>query len=336
MKHLIKIKPENHSENEKGSVTLEGAVVMTVFTTLLLLFISMFQIEASKNVLEMSVLRTADEMARWAPIYRNESIQDISDDILSKIGNEAAAAMSDIPLVSDIINMRNVYEYTADNIYSIAAQTLCSHFIGKDALIKSSFIEIESLNLYKSTFFHGDTNQFHITGECSVKTYMPFKIKLSYGVRCAAWGEGNMPSVRTEDGAGESKSIWSEDNFTRGKILRQMFGANLPDSFPVIAAFEKGDGIAVMIKSLDHTAKSYLDASVFEKTIKDMIDSLAEFNGAEYGGIRIMPEDIKGRRLTLVMPENEMTPSQEAALQSIMLYSMRKCVMLDLQRYQLV
>lgn len=322
------------TEQEYGSITLESAVVMSVLTALLLFFISLFQISAAKNILEMSVLRTADEMARWAPIYRNESVKDLSNDLLSEIGGDTADALSEIPLVGNIINLRTIAEYTMDTVYGIAAQTLCSYYIENDSLIENGFVNIEDINLFKSSFYHSDTNQFQIVGECSVKTYIHTQINLSYSVDCAAWGDGRMPTVWIEDEAQDNGSIWSEDNFTRGKILRQMFGANLPDNFPVIAAYE--NGTAVMIKSLNHTSKSYKDASVFEKTIKEMIDSLAAFNGAEYAGIVIKAEDIQSRRLILIMPENDLSPGQDAALKSLIIYSMSKFVMLDLQRYQMV
>ena len=51
--------------------------------------------------------------------------------------------------------------------------------------------------------------------------------------------------------------IWSLDNFTRGRRIREIFHANLPSNFPGIAAYS--NGVATLIHSLDVTAASYQD-----------------------------------------------------------------------------
>lgn len=113
-----------------------------------------------------------------------------------------------------------------------------------------------------------------------------------------------------------------------------MYGGNLPDAFPVIAAFE--DGTAVMIKSLNHTLPSYRKKGAMEKAVLKMIDTLEAFQGAEYGGISIRKEDIKRKKLILILPENELGLLQETAIQRAFQYSMLKFIELDLQRYQKV
>ena len=91
-----------------------------------------------------------------------------------------------------------------------------------------------------------------------------------------------------------------------------------------------------MIKSLNHKATTYQNSSVFEKIITDMINSVASFQGGTAGNITVKKEDIRMRRLILVMPEDNMSVLQEGALKKVMFYATSKLVVLDLQRYQKV
>ena len=132
----------------------------------------------------------------------------------------------------------------------------------------------------------------------------------------------------------ETDSIWKRDNYSRGKVIRELFGANLPENFPVVSCYE--DGIVTMIKSLNHTTASYSDGKMLKSTIKQMIDSLSNFNGTSWGNITINEKDIKFKRLILVMPEDNLLSIQELALQEIRTYSTKKRILFDLQRYQKV
>ena len=73
-----------------------------------------------------------------------------------------------------------------------------------------------------------------------------------------------------------------------------------------------------------------------EKTVLKMIDTLEAFQGAEYGGISVRKEEIKRKKLILILPENELGPLQETAIRRAFQYSMLKFIELDLQRYQKV
>ena len=53
----LRIKREAES---RGNITLEAALVLPAFMGVLLLFLSVLQIVSARNLLELSVLRTAD------------------------------------------------------------------------------------------------------------------------------------------------------------------------------------------------------------------------------------------------------------------------------------
>ena len=67
-----------------------------------------------------------------------------------------------------------------------------------------------------------------------------------------------------------------------------------------------------------------------------MINGVASFQGGTAGNITVKKEDIRMRRLILVMPEDNMSVLQEGALKKVMFYATSKLVVLDLQRYQKV
>jgi len=105
----------------------------------------------------------------------------------------------------------------------------------------------------------------------------------------------------------KSDSVWMMDNFSRGKVLRQKFGANLPDDFPVIARLANGE--ALMIHSIDLTAPTYSSSSTAARqTLLAALKRLAQFDGATYSRkgqtIQVTPADIRSRRLLLVIPAN--------------------------------
>lgn len=331
------------NKNDSGSVTIETAVVMPAFIGVLLFFISLFQITAAENILNFTALKTADKMCKWAPIYKNLLIDNAQDVIFEGIKDEIVGEFGDAlnseldNFIMSIFDLRKIGEYSMDYIYGFTAQKMCESSIEDNVLIKKGIVDIKNVNLYKSNFFHKDTNFIDLIAICDVDTYLPFDVKISSEVKCFAWGSGVMPhiSVKEETEVDSStESIWKADNFTRGQVIRQMYGANLPDTFPVIAAFD--NGMATMIKSINHMATTYQKSSVFEQTVRRMINDLSRFEGGEAGNIKVKSKDIYCKRLLLVLPENDLSLSQQKALENLMRYATSKLIVLDLQRYQKV
>lgn len=133
----------------------------------------------------------------------------------------------------------------------------------------------------------------------------------------------------------EADDIWSLSNFQRGLKIRRLFGANLPNSFPVIARFDNGK--AVMIKSMDLTAKSYQEGDNAQKTLMKYIDELAEYKGQDKPWGRdniVIPRDsIKYRELVLVIPKNELTEANERMLSEMAEHAGSKGITLVVERY---
>lgn len=328
-------------ENSYGSVTIETAIIMPFFLIVLLFFVSFLQIVAAENILNKAALNVADKMCKWAPVYKNLLMDDLKDITFSKIseslgdefGEYFNGALDDYIL--EILQLEKIGEYSYDYIYGYVSQKMCESYIEDNVLIKKNIVKVDKLNLYKSDFFHKGSNFIQLKAELAIDTYLPFDYLIKTNIDCAAWGSGVVPHVSVDSSKESNNSgIWKEDNFTRGKVIRQMYGGNLPDTFPVISKFE--NGMATMIKSLNHTSATYQDSSVFERTITGMINSMYYFNGGSSGGITIKNNDIYCKTIILVLPENDLTVTQQKALESVMRYATSKMIVIDLQRYQRV
>ena len=128
----------------------------------------------------------------------------------------------------------------------------------------------------------------------------------------------------------EQDDIWEKENFERGTILREKYGGDLPYNYPVISAFSEGE--AVSIKSVDTTAPKYQTESGLDKKVKNCIDDLSGFNGAKYGNIEISDEDIRSRKLILVIPENTSRSSENHIL-NLVSYAKERGVELVIEKF---
>lgn len=118
-------------------------------------------------------------------------------------------------------------------------------------------------------------------------------------------------------------AVWSLDNFTRGRVLRQRNGGNLPINYPVIAAYR--DGAATAIRSLDHTAPTWQNEGAIYSSLRAEIDALARFDGtaAPWGQERIDIHAgmIHTRVMLVIVPENSRSEIVENQLSQAVAYA---------------
>lgn len=159
-------------------------------------------------------------------------------------------------------------------------------------------------------------------------------VNITQRAKVKAWlggdeSTGVLDAVQSED------DLWSLNNFQRGLKIRNLFGANLPTNFPVIAKFSNGR--AVMIKSMDLTADSYQTGDNAEKLLNGYISGLAGFKGMEKpwgsSNIVIHNSDITSRELLLVIPENKLTDVNERLLVLMAEKAKSKGINLTVKRY---
>jgi len=141
----------------------------------------------------------------------------------------------------------------------------------------------------------------------------------------------SIPKKETEKEPGDDDdSVWEKDNFTRGTLLREKYGGNLPFNFPVISRFK--DNEAMSIKSIDTTSPYYQNLSRLNSLVKEYIDDLAEFNGAKWGSTTVEGKDIRSRKLLIILPRNG-ADSCKHEIQALTAYAKSKGVVLVLEEY---
>ncbi len=120
--------------------------------------------------------------------------------------------------------------------------------------------------------------------------------------------------VRILSQSGGRLRVWDLGNDARGRIIELALGANLPKNFEVIDRFERETGLIRSIKSKDLRLKTYENKQTVQRVVKEDIDRVAKFSGAEYTiratgqPIVIRREDIRIREVMLAIPSD--TPEQ--------------------------
>jgi len=196
----------------------------------------------------------------------------------------------------------------------------------------------DGLNFNKSNFFKDRNNDIEIVVEYRMSLALPVKIlpeiKMVQTACAKAWTIGSV-AMDSEDTHSDEDDIWSLDNFTRGKKLREIFGGNLPFNFPVIASFK--DGVATMIKSMDLTASTYQTADVVREKLYGYIEEIANFQGQEepWGKDRIVikNDDIKQKQLVLIIPGNTIQSEVERELYECIDYAKSRGVTMTIEKY---
>ena len=167
----------------------------------------------------------------------------------------------------------------------------------------------------------------------SIKAFPGIAITQKARARAWLYGSDGVDDVSSEAEAEED--IWSKGNFDRGKVIQEVFHANLPFTFPGLSSFENGE--ATLIKSIDTTAKSYQNENTLSKVIKSYVNDIKTYEGQvqPWGsdGITIMPEDILIRRLLLVIPSNVLDNKLSDVIDACIRDAINEGVILQVERY---
>ncbi|NNM88482.1 MAG: hypothetical protein HKL95_08180 [Phycisphaerae bacterium] len=116
--------------------------------------------------------------------------------------------------------------------------------------------------------------------------------------------------------AGElAGSVWDLPPVARGRLIEELLGQNLPDSFPTIDRF--GNGVATSIKSIDLTAASYQHAGILTARIAGYLEKLRDFQGKDFGGAFVSNDMIRSKVLMLAIEPGVATAEQQTALDAL-------------------
>jgi hypothetical protein len=198
----------------------------------------------------------------------------------------------------------------------------------------------DGLDFSDSAFLSDTEETMDIVVKYRVRLPLPVKftkdLEFVQRVKVKAWmGGDEKKGVLGGYTGSKADDIWSLSNFQRGLKIRRIFGANLPENFPVIAKFENGK--AVMIKSMDLTAESYQTPKNAEKTLKRYVNELTGYKGQDkpWGrdDITIRSSNIEQKELLLIIPENKLSENIEGMLEDIVRYADSRGIKLTIKRY---
>jgi hypothetical protein len=128
---------------------------------------------------------------------------------------------------------------------------------------------------------------------------------------------GAAAAPESMEGAAVNRGVWDKGPVTRGEIIHERMGQNVPKTFPVIDKFE--GGVVTSIKSIDLHAKTYSDPRAITRVGQGFIDKVAGFTRGTRGNFDIRESKIRGRALDLVVPPGA-TPGQREALEGLKAY----------------
>jgi hypothetical protein len=191
----------------------------------------------------------------------------------------------------------------------------------------------DGLDFSKSRILKDEDKNIEIVVEYVLKLPLPLNVlpemRVTQKAVSKAWLGGDNARKPVEE------DIWSLDNFSRGKRVREIFKANLPWSFPGISSFYSGK--AVLIRSMDLTALSYQTDNAVKERICEYVDALVSYQGQEvpWGSEKIIIEEseIRSRQLILVIPRNQVKKEILGALNYCRHYAQNKGISLKIEYY---
>jgi len=340
-------------EKNRGTLTLEAALVMPVFVMVFFSIMSLVRFVYTQESVQYAVTQASRSMAELSYLGYKTGLFTWINDEEAGIEKETAnideylkyftsffdLAENDDSLHSFLTSiMKQTGEIPEKAVMSAAARYFIEYYLnGINMAVLGIKGGVAGIDLEESRFYQDDED----TIEIIVKYVMdiPLLRVMTGGFqivqRAAArpWLGGEGSRVSGQNGANDD--IWSLGNLERGRRLREIFGANLPVSYPVISDFR--DGTVKMIKSIDLTASYYKLPFNVEDKLSGYIDDLASFNGnsAPWGSKQIIIDEneITSRELLLIIPQNNIAPEITQTVGKMAASAANSGIILKIEKY---
>ncbi len=288
--------------SDKGSVSIEAAIALPIFGFFVLALVSLIQYQALYLITANACITAAEKLSCDACIFYNSGLDSLKKDVRDK-----AVDLLPGDLASEQIS--TVLAGVAfDKIESAACESVMFTVFENEfenELRKSGFpMKADVVSLVGSSFFENGT-EFSLKVRTKSDYLLPNiftgkkGIAVDYEVKGDAWLYGGCPRYSVND-----INVWELSNFRRGRVLEEIYGANLPSMFPVIDKFDSRTGECVMLLSIDATAPSYSDYENLRKTVFGNAKKLKDFNGGRLDDTVVEPWDIKSKKIILILPDN--------------------------------
>ena len=295
--------------NSNGSVSVETAVLMPFIFLVFFMFFSFLQYCAAYLNISQAADVTARYMSYYACVYYEQGIEKINgfaaDKIYNKFGEDGLAATRFLQNLSD----SEACSVASEKLFEMNLEKNLSSTVNK-------FYKIKNISFTGSSFFT-DGNDFTLNVSCLVDTLFPLPeffgkdYIISLSIKANGWTDGAY-SIKERN-----TSVWELDNFERGKAIEEYLGCNLPYDYPLIDMYDKKSGVVTLVRSVDHTR--YIKTADFISVLDDCLEKVKRYNGSDVnasktGNSIIKASDVKGRRIILVVPTNDMTRAQIKAV----------------------
>lgn len=351
---------------KKGSMTVEACIVLPLFLCVIISIIFLIKVIYTHELIQHAVNETAGEIASTAYIYQASGIRTIHDTAQSRVNSSTDGFKEKADTIFAALKSLGGDEsmpleqfetaagYIAGGAFEDAKTELVTPFTrlimtkyiaegsedSADARLKALNVKggLAGMDFSRSRYLCDEEENIEIVVSYEVTLPVPIKIlpelKIVQKAVVKAWLSGDEKPETAENQA-EDDSIWLLGNLERGARIRNIFGANLPFSFPVIARFDSGK--AVMIKSMDLTAESYQNTFNLSVKLDEYIKELARYKGQEtpWGSKKIVirGKDISCRQLLLVIPCDELLPAIEEKLREYEYIARSRGIELKIERY---
>ena len=317
-----------------GSIVLEAAISIPLVLSLLLGMLSSITLVNAELYLQRATENVVSEMNVTITFAANGFI--CLDEITGYFGI-GSAGFEDKELVEEGLGIIGaVSGVTGIDLEDVLSTAVMGRYVRDRILVEYGKL-IENGWVYEKLLSDVSVYLDYCGSEHSiyVKVFYSlgvgnYAVSRSYTSAIALYTDDYPIGMTSSDSKETKDDIWEKENFERGTILREKYGGDLPYNYPVISSFSEGE--AVSIKSMDTTAPKYQTESGLDKKVKNCIDDLSGFDGAKYGNIEISEEDIKSRKLILVIPENT-SQSSENHILNLISYAKEKGVELVIEKF---
>ena len=320
-------------KDKKGSVTIESAICFTAVLILIACMVSALNLYRTDILMTRAVNQSCENVSLLFPL--TVPAGDAASVILNAFpdsaldGTKASKVLGTVAQVVGGVDQASGHKLQESVLEGVLAGTMAKNIVSyyKQRNGGSSFFCPDDIDVR----FDISTKRhiIEVTTEYSVLTIAGRKQRTIYSV-IPLYGDSSL--ILEGDDPKNGGDIWSLDNFSRGEGFRNIFGSNLPKTYPVIDNYENGN--ATSFKSIDLTAPYYQSKSKITKSIKKDIDELSAFKGGEktIDGKRYKVDNISGKTLKVVIPGNSPKAGKETLL-SLKEYAKSKGVKLEVEEY---
>ena len=351
-KHYKCTKYNKHNKlnkrNKRGQTAIEAAIVFTIVIVLLASVVSSIQLYRTDILMRRSVEQTCEKMSLLYPL--SVPAADTLSTVLNAFPTVGDGDLKGADTIGKVVTVATGLDAaTGYNIEELILKGMFAKTM--EDQIREAFVERNGGSEFFApddieVFFEISENHhvIEVTTDYTVITIAGVRTRSIYSV-IPLYGEpilmlndedvSSKPSAvdgSEEDSEADKDSIWSLSNFDRGDAFRELYGANLPKTFPVIDAYNGGEVTA--IRSIDLTSPYYQDISHIEKELKEDITSLSLFEpqSAVINGTEYSVDYVDARYLKVVIPENS-GEAGKAAVEDLKGYALVHGVVLVIEEY---